>query len=98
MITVPAFSCFDPQKSVSVTLSVVDKPQLKITSLIKDLAPISRSELQLLKNVSSLETRFRLTSERSLAVRKGDSVTYYHPLEKNAFFRFSSARVFAASA
>ena len=83
MITVPVFSCFDPQKSVSVTLSVVDKPQLKITSLIKDLAPISRSELQLLKNVSSLETRFRLTSERSLAVRKGDCVTYFHPLEKN---------------
>ena len=84
MLIVAFFSCFDPQKSVSVTLSVVDKPQLKITSLIKDLAPISRSELQLLKNVSSLETRFMLTSERRLAVRKGDTVTYFPPLEKTS--------------
>ena len=84
MLMVALFSCFDPQKSVSVTLSVVDKPQLKITSLIKDLAPISRSELQLLKNVSSLETRFKLTSERRLAVRKGDTVTYFPPLEKTS--------------
>ena len=75
------FSCFDPQKSVSVTLSVVDKPQLKITALIKDMAPVSRSEMQLLKNVSSLETRYRLTSDRSLDVRKGDTVRYFHPLE-----------------
>ena len=78
------FSCFDPQKSVSVTLSVVDKPQLKITALIKDLAPISRSELQLLKNVSNLETRYMLTSNRSLDVRKGDTVTYFHPLEPSS--------------
>ena len=63
-------------------MSVVDKPQLKITALIKDMAPISRSEMQLLKNVSSLETRYRLTSERSLAVRKGDTVRYFHPLEQ----------------
>ena len=65
-------------------MSVVDKPQLKITALIKDLAPISRAELQLLKNVSSLETRYELTSNRSLDVRKGDTVIYFHPLEPSS--------------
>ena len=67
-----------------MTLSVVDKPQLKVTALIKDLSPISRSEMQLLKNVSCLETRFGLTYNRSLGVRKGDTVRYCLPLEQSS--------------
>ena len=70
------FSCFDPQKSVSVTLSVLEKPGAKITALIKYLAPITRDQLQLLKNVESHERRCELYLAGHLDVSVGDKVMY----------------------
>ena len=68
---------------MSVTLSMVDQPPVKVTSLLRHLAPVSRAEMQLLRSVSCLETRCRLVMDKSLAVRTGDHVSYLPPLERN---------------
>ena len=78
-VEISSFSCFDPQKSVSVTLSVLEKPGAKITALIKYLAPITRAQLQLLKNVDSYQRRCDLYLSGHLDVSVGDKVMYSPP-------------------
>jgi len=84
ILQVDNFHCFDPGKSVSVTLSVLGQPSVKITSLLRHLASVSRPEMQLLRSVSSLETRCRLVVDRCLGVSQGDSVSYLPPQETNS--------------
>ena len=66
-----------------MTLSLVDQPAVKLTSLIRHLAPVSRPEMQLLRTVTSLETRCRLVMDKRLEVMVGDCVSFLPPQERN---------------
>ena len=73
------FSCFDPHKSVSVTLSVLEKPGAKLTALIKNLSPLTRAQYLLLRNVTSHERRCQLLRDGHLEVEVGDQVMFSSP-------------------
>ena len=70
------FSCFDPDKSVSVTLSLLDKPGVKLSCLLRNMKSITRSQLQLLRNVDNLDRRLELAAAGHLDVQLGDQVKY----------------------
>ena len=55
---------------------MLEKPGAKITALLKYLAPITRNQLQLLKNVESHERRCELYLAGHLDVSVGDKVMY----------------------
>ena len=59
------FSNFDPLKSVTVTVSVLDSQGVKMTALLKDLVSLTNDDFQRLCVVSSLETRFKLATLHS---------------------------------
>jgi len=73
------FHCFDPEKTVSVTLSVLEYQGTKITSLLKELASITRAQLQLLKNVVNLDKRCQIVEAGHHVVNVGDKVLYDPP-------------------
>ena len=59
---------------MSVTLSVLESQGTKITSLLKELASITRAQLQLLKNVVDLEKRCQLVEAGHHDVNVDDKV------------------------
>ena len=74
------FSCFDPGRSVSVTLSCLDKPGVKLTVLIKNMSPITRLQYQLLRNVDKPGRRLDIVSDKHhLDLQLGNTVLYSPP-------------------
>ena len=59
---------------MSVTLSVLEYQGTKITSLLKELASITRAQLQLLKNVVNLDKRCQIVEAGHHVVNVGDKV------------------------
>jgi len=74
---------FDPHKTVSVTVSVLDIQGVKVTALLKDLVAVSVDEFHLLCNVNSKEMRLKMVTTKSstspLNRRIGDMVSYIPP-------------------
>lgn len=87
MLQVEDPNMFDPQKSISAKMCVIDMPSVRITVLLKDLVPLSFEDFSLLKILDSLETRWRIAtadpSVSPLRKRYGDLVLYVPPTGKS---------------
>jgi len=75
---------FDQNKTVSVTVSVLEIDGVKLTVLVEDLVKISVEEFQLLSNLNSKEMRLKLVTTKGsnnciLNIRVGDLVSYRPP-------------------